>query len=320
MTFVPADSSLYFSKKDPQDPRLGDWVQSWNGPITEMINPGLAVFGMPDDEGIQLNGGRIGASTAPQLIRTYFYKMTPHVLRRAPKRIFDLGNVETKKGLLERHESVLNTSQNLTSQKIPWISLGGGHDYGYPNTAGFARACLSNSKAKPVVINFDAHLDVRPTDKGYNSGTPFYRLLEEFGDSIHFLEVGLQPQCNSQHHWDWALSKGATLLPLEKVNSEQSLNAELIDYLSDKKDSPVFISMDIDCITSNEAPGCSQSWTTGLKTDHVLTALATVYRTHAVAGMGIYEVSPPLDQDNRTSKLAALLMHHFLFSEHRGLK
>lgn len=319
MSLLPADSSLFFSKKDPRDPRLGDWTQSWNGSLHELATSkaDFAIFGAPDDDGISLNGGRIGASLGPQQIRTFFYKMTPHVLRHDAKHILDLGNIDRGLQLADRHESSLNVSQSLTAAKIPWVALGGGHDYGYPNTAGFVRAHLNifKSKIKPVVINFDAHLDVRPTTNGYNSGTPFFRLLEEFGRDIDFLEVGLQPQCNSRYHWDWALSKGATLLPLSEVDSQVDLSQALKKYFQDKAGAPVFVSIDIDSITSNEAPGCSQSWTTGLKTDHLLSVLGDLYKTHPVGGLGIYEVSPPLDQDHRTSKLAALFMHHYLFSE-----
>jgi hypothetical protein len=63
-----------------------------------------------------------------------------------------------------------------------------------------------------------------------------------------------------------------------------------------------------------KVPGCSQSWTTGLFTKDFMTSLSWLIANFDVRGLGIYEVSPPLDQDNRTSKLAALIAHKFIFS------
>ncbi|MNL46507.1 Formimidoylglutamase [compost metagenome] len=84
--------------------------------------------------------------------------------------------------------------------------------------------------------------------------------------------------------------------------------------MKDKESKKVFLSVDIDAFTSSEAPGCSQSWTTGLFTKDFMAALAWLIASYDVRGLGIYEVSPPLDQDNRTSKLAALIAHKFIFS------
>ncbi len=103
---------------------------------------------------------------------------------------------------------------------------------------------------------------------------------------------------------------------MDQVN-EQGLLAVLKSFMQDKKSKKVFLSVDIDAFTSNEAPGCSQSWTTGLVTKDFLAALAWLIQEYDVRGLGLYEVSPPLDQDNRTSKLAALIAHGFIFNQLR---
>jgi formiminoglutamase len=72
------------------------------------------------------------------------------------------------------------------------------------------------------------------------------------------------------------------------------------------------VSLDIDAITSNEAPGCSQSWTTGLKTDELMKSLEWLIENFQWRSFSIFEVSPPLDPDLRTVKLAALFVHRFL--------
>lgn len=80
-----------------------------------------------------------------------------------------------------------------------------------------------------------------------------------------------------------------------------------------KPSTPVFVSYDIDCLSSSEAGGCSQSWATGLTVQESLDFLTQIYKISDVRGLGIYEVSPPLDHDFKTSKTAALLAYHFLY-------
>ncbi|MBO9668713.1 MAG: arginase family protein, partial [Bdellovibrio sp.] len=119
-------------------------------------------------------------------------------------------------------------------------------------------------------------------------------------------------QCNSRAHIAWAKQHGADVFTLDQINAEGLLPV-LQNYLKGKETKKIFLSVDIDAFTSNEAPGCSQSWTTGLFTKDFLEALHWMMKHYDIRGMGIYEVSPPLDQDKRTSKLAALISHNFIF-------
>lgn len=314
--FHSIDKHLLFTKNDKEDPRLGECVQILpKGDLATLPEHtfDFAIVGYPDDEGIGLNGGRVGAQVAPREIRTYLYKMTPHLSSTRLPQILDIGDLTDKeKSLAERHERGRETARTLAQAGKRWLSFGGGHDYGYCDSAGF----LDAHKGNAVLINFDAHMDVRPTDKGFNSGTPFHRVLKEFKGQVDFAEVGIQNQCNSKAHIQWAKDHGAEVITLDDVN-EQGLQSVLENFLKGKEQKKIFISLDIDAFTSSEAPGCSQSWTTGLFTKDFLTSFQWMIENFDVRGLGIYEVSPPLDQDNRTSKLAALISHNFIFSSLR---
>lgn len=309
----PIDKHLLFTKNDKEDPRLGECVQIFpKGDFHKIAEHSFdfAVIGFPDDEGITLNGGRPGAQAAPREVRTYLYKMTPHLASSRLPKILDLGDmVDKEKPLEARHEKAREITRSLAQSNKHWISLGGGHDYGYCDSAGF----LDVFKDHAVLVNFDAHMDVRPTDKGFNSGTPFHRVLTEFSGHVDFAEVGIQNQCNSQTHIAWAKKHGASVFTLDQLNQEGLLPI-LKNFMKGKEKKKVFLSIDIDAFSSNEAPGCSQSWTTGLFTKEFLESLHWMIQTFDVRGIGIYEVSPPLDQDNRTSKLAALIIHNFIFA------
>lgn len=312
-SLIPTSPQLFFTKNDPDDPRLGDLCKPTCIEKNALAADTVMILGYSDDEGIRLNGGRVGAAEAPKLIRQFLYKMTPSALSFKKLNLFDLGDLKQKQDLSERHQDALEITTFLHSKRQKVISFGGGHDYGYSDAAGFVKSYL-NSEEKPVVINFDAHLDVRPTNHGFNSGTPFYRLLSEFQNQFEFIEIGLQPQCNSRTHWEWAKQHGAHLFDLKTTMHNGLLS--LLDqpvFKKIKKTTPVFISFDIDAITASEAGGCSQAWVTGLKTAECLDFLSSLYQKSDARGLGIYEVSPPLDHDFQTSKTAALITHHFLF-------
>lgn len=312
-SFIPTSPHLFFSKNDSEDIRLGDLSKHHLIGSTPLPKDAFVVLGYTDDEGIKLNGGRMGASEAPRLIRQFLYKMTPSVLNTKPIEIHDIGDLKLHPDLAYRHADALEATTYLHQQSQKVISFGGGHDYGFSDSAGFVETYL-NSKTKPIVINFDAHLDVRPTTHGFNSGTPFFRLLEKYKSHFELVEIGLQPQCNSRSHWSWATEQGAHLYDLNHIqkNGLLSLFDEPV-FKKINKYTPVYISFDIDALTAAEAGGCSQAWATGLKISECLDFLSALYQKSNTRGLGIYEVSPPLDRDYQTSKTAALLTHHFLF-------
>ncbi len=80
----------------------------------------IVILGFPDDEGIALNGGRPGAQNAPREIRTYLYKMTPHLESTSLPKILDLGDISDKeKDLPARHEKARETVRTLAMAKKP---------------------------------------------------------------------------------------------------------------------------------------------------------------------------------------------------------
>jgi formiminoglutamase len=318
--WIAADSKLFFSKKDASDPRLGDLVQAFDGTVGDAV-----IAGYPDEEGIQINGGRTGAALAPSVIRKHFYKMTPPLFGSGDLKLFDYGDLtivsdtasrETStrnSGLPGRHESVRAAVREVLLKKGRWVGLGGGHDYGFSDGAGFMDVFAGQ---KPLVINFDAHLDVRPTASGFSSGTPFRRLLEEFKE-FEFWEIGIQSQCNSRAHLDWVAGRGARVIGLDEIRTS---GIKLVEHVVRKmgdsllRPRPAYLSIDIDGFSSAYAPGCSQSFATGFEPAEFFELFDLLCRRLDVRVLGIYEVSPPLDQDDRTSKLAALILHRFLQS------
>lgn len=302
MSFKNIHTQNYQFHANPEDPRL----------VTKLINSpeeaDYILIGYPDDEGIKLNGGRVGASLGPHEVRKAFYRMTLGQL--PPLRLYDGGNIGNEIPLEQRHSLAQETLEVYYRAGKFMLTIGGGHDYGYPDAQAFLSA-HKKSKKKPVVLNFDAHLDVRPLDQGLTSGTPFFRLLTENPQAFHFVEIGIQEHCNSSFQKDWCLNQGGKIVSLEEIKSKGLLSC-LKKTLARFKGHPCFISVDIDFFSSAYAPGCSQSWPVGVSPDDFFPGFDFLFQHFDVKGLGIYEVSPPLDVAPLTSRLAALILYRCL--------
>lgn len=305
--FKTPSKELYFSKNDPLDPRLGELFSR-----SDEEAKWLCLLGYPDDEGIKRNGGRIGAKEGPDQIRHWLFRMTPPSnLSHSP--ICDLGNLEfsNEESLESRHEKASLELEKQLKKNALGLTFGGGHDYGYPD----GKAFLNSFKdTKPLIINFDAHLDVRNLERGVTSGTPFFRLRSEF-DDFEMVQVGIQSQCNSKEHLSWCLEKGIGVLFLNDFYGKADSLKEIFErtwkhHVS--KDRPAFISIDIDGFSSAFAPGCSQSWPTGIEPREFFELFDWLLNQLDVRLVSIYEVAPSLDVQSVTSKLAAQIAYRFM--------
>ncbi len=308
-SYEPINSKCLFSKKDPKDKRLGDVVKLIDeGKLSELEKNEVVLLGYPDDEGVGLNGGRLGASEGPDSIRKELYRMT---LTKDFPVLKDLGNINTEIPLEERHELTQNALPKVLQAEARWIGLGGGHDYGYADGSAFLKTVKGQ---RPLIINFDAHLDVRPLDKGLSSGTSFYRLLSDFKD-FDFLEIGVQEECNSPDHAEWALSRGAHILWWEDIIlSGKAPHLPILEFLEPwlaVSQVPTFLSIDIDVFSSAYAKGCSHSLPTGLDPMSFMRVLEVLKQRLNIQVLGIYEVAPKLEEPY-TARLAAQIIHRFI--------
>ena len=111
MTTRPA-SEVFFSRRDPNDPRLGEIVRS---EPKDYASADIVIVGCPQDEGVRRNGGRVGAADAPRAIREQFYKLTPFNFK---KRVFDLGDVQMTGSLEETHDALTAVVSPTIAAKI----------------------------------------------------------------------------------------------------------------------------------------------------------------------------------------------------------
>ncbi len=310
---------LFTSRNDADDIRLGDII----APLPESggLSGAIVLIGVPQDEGVRRNGGRVGAATAPDAIRKALYKFTPvffakdKVTQVNRLRIYDAGNLLTDGIVLEeihlRQRKVVR--QLLREGALP-IVLGGGHDIAYPDGAALG------DLAEPFsVINIDAHTDVRPLiDEEYaHSGSGFRQLLEDRSLQLRdFCEFGIQSFAVSKQHIDYVWSCGKSVVSYDEIRSTGSFEKSFSTVLSScaSEGDNIYVSFDMDAVASAFAPGVSAPAAVGFTAEEICRAAEICGENPAVKLIDIAEVNPAFDIDGRTAKLAALVIAHFMGS------
>ncbi len=306
---------LFFSRNDSDDIRMGDLVlRKLEGYVQEVT---VGILGVPEDEGVRRNKGRTGARYAPTNIRQALYKFTPFSPDQtldddiASLRIFDFGDIREGTTLEETHEHLEYAIEILLDSNIIPIVLGGGHDISYPNFLGFSKTAFQVG-----VINIDAHLDYRNPVPMRNSGTSFRQMLDDESKKLlphNLVELGIQPFANASAHVQTLKERGAMLRTLDQIRSEgmKNLFEDALRYASNDTDR-IMVSFDMDAVRSADAPGVSAPSPVGLTAEEILEAAFLAGRHYSTQLIDIAEVNPNFDVDGTTSKLAALVVMHFL--------
>lgn len=307
--------NLFFSRNDSSDVRMGDLVlRKMEGYVPEVK---IGLLGVPEDEGVRRNKGRIGARSAPTEIRRALYKLTPFspdqiAANGIPAlRIFDFGDIREGRSLEETHERLEYAVEIMMGEGILPIVLGGGHDISYPNFCGF-----SKSASQTGVVNIDAHLDFRNPVPERHSGTSFRQMLDDEHKKLlptNLVEFGIQPFANVAEHFQDMVQRGVVILTLDHIRAKGlSQVFDSVLRIASDGTARVMVSFDIDAVRSADAPGVSAPSPVGLFAEDILQAAFLTGKHALVQLIDIAEVNPAYDVDGKTAKLAALVIMHFL--------
>lgn len=259
----------------------------------------VALIGLADDLGVELNGGRIGAAQGPGAFRAALAKYgVAEPFGWEWPRVFDVGNIIPSPGndeaaLHETHRRVtaaVKAVLEMSDGRLFPIGIGGGHDLTYP----FVRGVIEFWRGRGVEIAagayFDAHLDVRET---VGSGMPFRRLIEACGVKRLAL-FGLDEQANSREHRKWFGEHGGS------IGDEWWADA------------PMFVSADLDVLDAAYAPGVSALNPCGWGTERLGEMCERAGGSEHVRCFDIMELNPAHDHEGRTARVAAWVFLRFM--------
>ena len=289
----------------PDDARVGQVLGS---ELADGERPRCVLIGFPTDVGVRRNGGRAGAAEGPRAIREFLYRLTANDGSRLSSLLAhtrDLGDVITSE-MLDDDQRVLGDiiAPHILHETFI-IVLGGGHETAFGHYLGHARS------VSPVrILNWDAHTDVRSrVAAGGHSGSPFRQAIEHAGLApTRYSVAGLQPHAVASAHEKWVVAHEGRCV----WRNEIGVQAIRPLYESEK---PTMVSFDLDAVDQAFAPGVSAPSTGGLSVAEWLAAAEAAGQSPGVRSCDVVELSPPLDRDGQTARLAALTVWHVL----RGL-
>lgn len=269
-----------------------------------------SLVGVPDHQGVLNVGGRVGAAQGPRSFRKIFGRLRGR--DGVAESCVDSGDLEPiTQDVAENHRAASAFVRRSHSSAGLSVVIGGGHDHGFSHLAGIAAAM---PKKKIACINIDAHLDVRKAEPVITSGSPFYLAIEQ--GVLHpsrFVEFGIQPHCNGKELWDYVEKKKVQVVEFEKLRNGKAGQAfaKALRALAAKSDA-IVVSLDLDAAASAFAPGVSAPQAEGFSGSDILEMMAIAGKTKKVVSLGIFELNPSHDIDDRTARLGATAAYHFI--------
>ncbi len=246
------------------------------------------VYGIPFDTGSSFG---VGSRFGPQKIREASAILKPYnpildIDVQDVLNIADVGDLLVVPGYIEKtYDSIEQELIPLIEKGATPIALGGDHSI----TLAELRAIVR--KTGPVaLVQFDSHSDTGDLYFGekYNHGTTFRRAIEEnliIPDKS--FQIGLRGPLYAKNQFDFAVKNGV----------EQWSN-----WL---KDTPIFVSFDIDFLDAAYAPGTGTPEICGFNTFEAQRLMLEGLRGLNIVGADLVEVLPAYDSPGQITAYAA---------------
>ena len=315
------DVSVWSGRRDNgergETARLFERVRAYEGAASApgALSGAPVLIGFCCDEGVRRNQGRIGAAQAPRALRRALAGLPAHRVEQC----FDAGDVFCESEDLEVAQAALGerVREVLASGASP-IVLGGGHEVAWGTYTGLRR-WLSEQGPSPsarrlLVVNFDAHFDLRMTRPG-NSGTPFDQIArdcEARGAHWRYTCFGISELSNTPALFARADEIGAHYA-LDVAMRERDLDDRLaeLDRLIDEADD-IYLTIDLDVLPASVAPGVSAPAALGVPLAVIETMVMRVRASAKLRAADIAEYNPQYDRDDHAARAAARLLYRLL--------
>ena len=208
----------------------------------------------------------------------------------------------------------------LHQAKITPLVLGGGHEVAFGHYLGVNASFPGQDIG---LINIDAHLDMRPLlpgTKNGSSGTPFLQIADHLtaqGKHFHYSCLGAQMAGNIAPIFATARNNNVKIVTADELELGANPHLQLkLDHLLDDH-SINYLTLCLDAFAGAHAPGVSAPQAFGLSPWTMIPLLRRWANSGRVRSYDVAELCPPLDQDQRTAKLAAqwlfeIIHHHNL--------
>ena len=202
-----------------------------------------------------------------------------------------------------------------TGRQVVLANNGGDHSITLPLLRAY-RAQLGRPLA---LVHFDAHCDTWPDHSGEPSGHGTWlreAIDEDLLDPRLTVQFGIRSPAEREtreyvRERGGLIYTGRDLRGLTSAEQLRKICATVRTRFASAADTPVYLSLDIDCLDPAYAPGTGTPEPGGLATVQVMTLLEELHDMNWV-GMDLCEVAPAYDHAEITSNAAATLVWTYL--------
>jgi len=232
----------------------------------------------------------------------------------------DLASKEEK--LTRLNLSISRLSQRWTEEKQRFLVIGGDHSCALGTWGGVINGLPQPDRLG--LIWLDAHMDAHTfatSPSGNIHGMPVSALLGKADEKLaamypgqgfikpeHFIMIGIR----SYEHEEYQLLKQAAvdIVFADRINGLSQALIKAIDKLSLSCE-VIGISLDLDFIDPEDAPGVETPVQGGIKAGELLEALSLISRHPKICGLEISEFNPENDSENKTVRLMKEIVEAF---------
>lgn len=264
------------------------------------------ITGVPFD---LATSGRSGSRFGPTAIRQASINLAWECCRwpwtfdiRNKLKIIDCGDLIYKPGDVQDFTNTLqkHVEKLLVSGKKMFL-LGGDHYITLPVLRAYSKFF-----GTMTIIHFDAHADYYSNHNQYDHGSVMlYALHERLINSNRSIQIGIRTEYNKYF--------GFTVLDSEYID-KTSTGVIIEKIVSIVKNTPIYLTFDIDCLDPSFAPGTGTPVIGGLTTSCVL-RLIRGFQKLKIIGIDIVEVAPIYDCAQITALAAATIGLEMLYTQ-----
>jgi agmatinase len=261
----------------------------------------IVLLGIPMDFTVSF---RPGSRMGPQAIRNISIGLEEYscYLNKdlADKKYYDCGDLLLPFGNVKHSLKIIEeAARELFIDKKSPIFIGGEHLVSYP----LIKVAME-SYPDLVVFHFDAHADLRMEYMGEkNSHATVMRRVSELIGGKNVYQFGIR----SGEAGEFLFAKEHTNLFMEEVVSS------LRKVISDLKDRPVYMTLDIDVVDPAFAPGTGTPEPGGCSSREIIECIHLMGDANII-GFDLVEVLPMHDLSERTALLAAKIIREAILA------
>lgn len=308
---VPAGATFRTPVPDPLNPRAGDWLAAWDG-AEPLASFDAVMIGAPYSRAsLSHSGAFLLPGAARRVLLDFSTYSSDYAISLDSLRVCDTGDIGME--LLDpvaSHAHIHDTLAALFPAAKLVITLGGDHSITRP--ALMARAETLGTTVG--LVQFDAHHDVRVTERGFNNGTPVRGAIAAGAIAgEHVAQIGLHGFSNSAPYAAWARDHGIGIHSMRDVR-RRGMAAVLHDAIAQAAQAPggIYVTVDMDVLDRAQAPGCPASSPGGMDLHDLCDALFTLGQRDDIMGIDFVEVDPTRDVADMTVKATCLALLSFL--------